>query len=227
VKGKSKLIWPVALMALLLVSPAMRAAATPAAKPAGGDLGHYHFGFEESTKPWTSVADGALSYSLTIASGDNGCADPFGGLINNHYAHLSSDLPIVDARPPVPTTWMVAPLSAGIGEYEVTVEWSARLDNKAPVTSGQGVTAKSCPTCYPVVYVGADAPQAGSQLKIADEKSPLTKSWHNYTYRLPVVTGGKGLVYVALGWNGTGMSIGIDCVDVTMNAIILPPATAH
>src|SRR5436305_2057961 len=83
VKGKSKLIWPVALMALILVSPAMRAAATPAAKsaaPAGGGINHYHYDFNDSVEPWGPLADGTPSYSLTIAGGDNGCADPFGGL---------------------------------------------------------------------------------------------------------------------------------------------------
>lgn len=228
-KAKNKIVWPVALLILVLISPAMQVAAKPgsgaAVKPAGSEYGHYHFGFEGPMKPWASVADGASGYSLTGVSGDNGCADMFGGIINNHYARLSSSQASVDAHPPVPATWMVADLPADLGEYFVRVEWSARLDNaKQPAIDSQD--GLSCQTCYPTAFIGVGAPQKGAQLVIADTKNPLDKSWRSYRYTSVVETGGKGVVFVALGWNGTGMSIGMDCVDVTITPI-LPPETAR
>jgi hypothetical protein len=71
-----------------------------------------------------------------------------------------------------------------------------------------------------VAYVGSAPPQEGAQLKIADAKNPLDKSWRSYEYTQVVETGKKGLVFVALGWNGTGMSIGMDCVDVSIYPIL-------
>jgi hypothetical protein len=224
VKGITKVGWPVVLLALVLVSPAVQAAAKPAsnyaAGPAGLRYGHYHFGFEGSTKPWASLADGAPGYSLTVVSGDNGCPDMFGGLVNNHYVRLSSGPTTLDNHPPIPATWMVAGLRAGFGEYFVRVQWSARLDTgKSPTTDD---AALSCQTCYPMAFVGAGSPQEGSQLRIADSKNPLDKSWRSYQYTGVVESSGKGFVFVALGWNGTNMSIGMDCVDVTITPI-LPP----
>jgi hypothetical protein len=232
VKGKTRFVWPIVVLGLLLLSPALQVAAKPAAQPAGHEDGHYYFGFEQSTKPWASVADVGSGPSLIIEKGDNGCADMFGGLINTHYARLSS-APVTDAtRPSIPATWMVAGLPAGFGEYFVRVQWSARLDNKAPVTSGAGdqapMTCKTCNAVYAVAYLGSAPPQEGTQLKIANGKTPLANSWRSYEYTEVVESGGKGFVYVALGWNGIDSSIGIDCVDVTMTPILAaPPAPTN
>jgi hypothetical protein len=218
-----KFVWPVAILALLLVSPALQVAAQSGAAPAGGDVGHYYFGFEENAKPWVPVAEAVPDYSLTTVYGDNGCADPFGGLINFHYARLSS-VPVTNGtRPTIPATWMEAGLRAGLGEFFVRVQWSARLDNKAPVTNGTQA-APNCQTCYPVAFIGTTAPQEGGQFKIADN-NPLANSWRSYEYTKMVVPDEKGLVFVALGWNGTGMSIGMDCVDVTITPIVATAPT--
>jgi hypothetical protein len=221
VKGKTRPVWPVVILGLLLVSPALQAFGAGYAKPSPIDYSHYHFGFEESTKPWAPAADGAPGYSLTTIAGDNGCADMFDGVINNHYARLNSGPVTTNTRPPIPATWMVAGLPAGLGEYFVHVQWSARLDKKVPVTSGaDGQVAPICLPCYPVAYIGSAPPQQGAQLKIADAKSPLDNSWRSYQYSQVVEIGEKGLVFVALGWNGTGMSIGTDCVEVSIYPIL-------
>ncbi|MFL5732539.1 MAG: hypothetical protein ACJ78Q_05000 [Chloroflexia bacterium] len=220
--GKSKIVWPVALLVLVLLSPALQAAARSApgsgAKPAGGEYGRYHYGFDDSTKPWASLADGVPSYSLTRMAGDNGCADISDGVVNGHYARLSSGPAVLGSHPPVPATWMVAGLPAGLGEFFVRVSWSARLDNiKPPAVDSAGV---SCQTCYPTAYIGMAPPQEGAQLQVADAKSPLDKSWRSYEYTSVVESYEKGMVFVALGWNGVDMSVGIDCIDVAITPIV-------
>jgi hypothetical protein len=141
----------------------------------------------------------------------------------NYYARLASKTITSPAPSTAQATWLLAKLPVanhpsddrnGFEIYDVTISWSARID---PAKDVQG----SCKNCQSIAYAGISAPKGAKDLARVIETTPMSTKWANYTYRTTVVPNSVyAPVYVALGWNGTGSAIDLDCVTVNIVPIV-------
>jgi hypothetical protein len=107
---------------------------------------------------------------------------------------------VADADVPLPVgTWAVAAFQANLLNH-VTVSFGA-------------VNSKDCEGCTPMVYIGATPPRSITQF--SPMNSTLKKEWQVLSHS-EVVMASKDAVYVAIGWNGTEASIGLDCIRVNI-----------
>ncbi len=174
--------------------------------------GGYYFGFEQTTKPFVAQATQNMSTSLDRVIGDSNCSPS----LNNHYARLASK-PAVHVPPGRPdATWIVAKFPSTVG-YEadrVTVSWSARVD---PGRDGKG----NCVDCLSIAYAGNVAPQAETFTTLpAAGGAYMSTGWANYKFNAIVVPEVGNSIYVAMGWNGTGSAIDLDCLTITIVPIL-------
>jgi len=186
------------LTLVLAIAPQAAMAAKPAAEATFGES-HY-FGFEESLKPWLSAAaGGSAASSLERVTGQNGCHDLRGDAFANlkgtppaHKADGAEDIPL-----PV-GTWVVTTFQAE-ALNNVRVAWNTR-------------NTAQCDECVPMVYFGTTPPRLTTEFDQID--GVIKDYWQSYNYSNTVYVEQKEAIYVAVGWNGTNASIGLDCVTV-------------
>jgi hypothetical protein len=192
------------LTLMLAIAPQAAMAATPAAESTFGE--RHYFGFEESLKPWLSAAaGGSAASSLERVIGQNGCHDLSGNAIANlkgtpathkvdgaEGAEGAEDIPL-----PV-GTWVVTSFQAE-ALNNVRVAWNTK-------------NTAQCDECVPMVYIGTTPPRLTTQFEPID--GLIKDYWQSYDYTKTVYVMQKEAIYVAIGWNGTNASIGLDCVTV-------------
>jgi hypothetical protein len=176
------------------------AAAEAAAETTFGE--HHYFGFEQSLKPWLSAAAGSVAASsLERVIGENGCYD----LSGNAFANLKG----------TPATHKVDAAEAEdiplpVGTWVVT-SFQAEALNNVSVSFNTRNTAQ-CEGCIPMVYIGTTPPSLTTQFVQMD--GLIKDYWQTYNHSETVYVGQKEALYVAIGWNGTSASIGLDCIVV-------------
>jgi hypothetical protein len=108
---------------------------------------------------------------------------------------------------------MVANLPADSGADSVTISWSARTE-----LAKDGKAA--CKNCVAIAYVGLAAPKQAKDFSAQIQVTPMSPGWANYKFRTVVTPELVNSIYVALGWNGIGSAIDVDCVTVTIVPIV-------
>lgn len=189
---------PIIMFAWLALLPAL--ALVSAAKPAAAFGERYYFSFEENLKPWSAAAEaGSKEVSLEQVRGDAGCGYIQG--INHARINGYAAKPDVSGPQGIPQpvgTWIVASFPAS-HLNQITVSFNA-------------VDAANCKECVPMVYIGAEPPRSITQF--ASLRASLGKGWQGYSYDSVLMV--KDAAYVAIGWNGTQASMGLDCVSVNI-----------
>lgn len=192
---------------LILPMGTMAAPKTVAPIGGGGEV-HVYYNFEKELAPWKPVTDSPY-HKFWMEQREGGACSQ---MTDWHYARL------VSYRPPTPDFQIPYPLATwttnsfpvtGQGIRMVTVRWAAKWD----LTSSVGTPSN----IYPTVYVGTTEPTKAGQFSTLT--TPLKATWYNYSYKSLVNVGGSAdvaTVYVALGWNGVNNSIGLDCIDISI-----------
>ncbi|MEO8285187.1 MAG: hypothetical protein ABI670_01985 [Chloroflexota bacterium] len=197
-------------LALSLLVPMLAVAPTRAANAAAAQPDNptvlYHTTFESTTRPWSArTNDRSMQATLKGAKGDNGCDDGgkgYGALQSYPQPTDAAPMAPVDRSQPLPiATWIEAQFTAPYGPIDVNVQWSTR-------------DLKGCPDCQAAVYVGSSPSTAGGQFHNAG--GSLNQTWRPLTYNTSLLYGNTGTVYVAIGWFGTGASVALDCINVSM-----------
>lgn len=191
------------LLALMTVF-SMAGAAKPAAAAANPG-NNYYFNFEQGVAPWTATTSGAGSQEAILerATGDNGCPDLHG----NAYAVLK----VTDVPPggPVPATKAGNPLP--VGSWIVTGFPADSFSTVAVEFAAKD--AGQCAGCHPMIYIGNKPPTTAAQFKIDSRK--LSRQWQDFKTAVNADSS-TGTVFVAIGWDGTDASMGLDCISVNI-----------